>query len=86
LCGFPQNNESVANISRLSLPSTVSSVGRVLKEEENDESLAQSGDATTFPVERFGIYWAWPMTLWVGEGFGALFIDPLDLVSSLQGS
>lgn len=39
-----------------------------------------------FPVERFGIYWAWPMTLWVGEGFGALFIDPLDLVSSLHGS
>jgi hypothetical protein len=87
---FPQNNESVANISRLSLSSTASSVGRVspsthedlalgvsptsaqirlevfpeayqlddlnldqelLKEEENDESLGQSGDATPFTVE-----------------------------------
>jgi len=75
---FPQNNESAANVSRLSLPSTVSSVGRVsptcaqirlevfpeahqlddlnldqmvLKEDENDKSLGQSGDATLLPVE-----------------------------------
>jgi hypothetical protein len=50
---FPQNNESVANISRLSLLSTVSSVGRVSPSTHEDLALGVSPTSAQIRLEVF---------------------------------